>query len=140
MRATPHLLSVAVALALTGCVSAQATMLSPTRYAPVPESAVRVFLDVEEVPSTCERIALIHAQGDVDVTNEQQMIAAARRRAGKIGANAIALNTMRDPATGTRVAAAVFGLPAERKGQMVGYRCLDPEAEARSEREGRKRS
>ncbi len=128
MSSTRFLLFLSVAIALTGCVSTQATMLGPRRHAPVPESEVRVFLKEEEVPSTCERVALIHAEGDVDTTNEGQMIRAARKRAGKVGANALLLNTMKDPGTATRVASVIFGIPAERKGQMLALRCPSPES------------
>jgi hypothetical protein len=30
---------------------------------------------------------------------------------------------MKDPSTGTRIASSVLGIPADRKGQMVAYRC-----------------
>jgi hypothetical protein len=98
-------------------------MLGGTRYAPVPENEVQVFLEETEVPETCERIALIHTAGDVESTSKQQMISAARRRAGKVGANAVLVTDIRDPKMGTRVAATVFGISAERKGEMYGYRC-----------------
>jgi hypothetical protein len=106
-----------------GCVTAQTTMLTPTRHPAVPPDEVRVFLSPAEVPAECERVVLIHAAGNVDLTNERQMIAAARKQAGRAGANAVAINTMRDPSTAARVAGEVFGLPSERKGQMLGYRC-----------------
>jgi len=111
-----------------GCVSAQATLLTPVRYAPVPERDVHLYLNVAEVPAECVRIALIHAQANVDLTDEGQMIDASRRRAARVGGNALVLEEVRDPGTGTRVAAEVFGLPAERKGRMVAFRCphLEP--------------
>jgi hypothetical protein len=108
----------------TGCVSAQTTMLTPgPRHGPVPAEAVEVYLAESELPEGCQRIALIHAAGDAWWTSENGMIAATRKRAGRAGANAIVLQSIRDPSTGTRVAAALFGIPAERKGQVFGYRC-----------------
>ena len=120
LRALP-----AIGLVLAGgCVSARATMLNPAKqYAPVPENQVRSFPTPAEVPATCEQVALIHAEGDVDTTDKAQMFEAARRRAGKLGANAIVLNEMRDPSTGTRVASAVFNVPANRKGQILALYC-----------------
>lgn len=59
------------------------------------------------------------------MTDERQTINAAKRRGGKVGANAIVLDTLGDPGMGTRVAAEMFGLPAERKGRMVAFRCPD---------------
>ena len=125
MRPTRALLPFAALALLAGCVSARATMLVPGQFSPVPESEVRVFLAENEVPSTCQRIALIHTSGDVDMTDETQMITAARRRAGQVGANAVLLSNVREPGSGRRVAAAVFGVSADRKGQLIGYRCPD---------------
>ncbi|HEX8695024.1 MAG TPA: hypothetical protein VF746_21615 [Longimicrobium sp.] len=118
-------------LLLAGCVSARSTLLVPgAQHAPVPEDQVTVFLREEEVPSTCQRYALIHTSGDVDMTGETEMINAAKRRAGKIGANAILLGTVREPSSGRRVAAAVFGVSKDRKGQMIAYRCPESGAPA----------
>jgi hypothetical protein len=91
--------------------------------APVPESEVRIFLNQGDVPSTCRQYALIHMEGSADMTNESMMIRAAQRRAGKIGANGVLLAGTRDPSTGTRVASALLGISANRKGQMIAYRC-----------------
>jgi hypothetical protein len=121
-----HFVGAALAtLCASGCVSANATMLgfAKVRYAPVVEGDVLVYVTEDHVPAACTPYALIHASGSTDVTNEAMMIAAARRRAGKIGANAIALRQMRDPSTGTQIAGALFGVPANRKGQMLAYRC-----------------
>lgn len=128
MRTSLRLTMLTLIVMATGCVSAHTTMLTPgPRHAPVPLEEVAVYLAEEELPEACERIALIHAAGDASWTSEKGMIAATRKRAGRAGANAVVLRSMRDPSTGTRVAAAVFGIPAERKGQVVGYRCPSPE-------------
>jgi hypothetical protein len=110
-------------IALTGCVRAHTTLLTPHRYEPVPAEEVAVYLSADEVPAACERVALIHAEGDATWTNESQMISAARKRAGQAGGNAVVLRSMRDPSTGTRIAASVFGIPADRKGQLIAFRC-----------------
>lgn len=128
----------AAPLLLAGCVSARATMLVPAgTYPPVEESRVQVFLEEDEVPGACTRVALIHAQGDADMTDESMMINAARRRAGKIGANAVLLSNFRDPSTGTRIASAVIGLSANRKGQMIAYRCPEGAAPVQPSATGR---
>jgi hypothetical protein len=113
----------AVAL-VSGCVSARATMLNPTRsHAPVPEREVRILTTEEALPEGCERVALIHAEGDAGTTNRPQMLNAARRRAGKVGANVLLIREVREPATSTSVAAVVFGTPADRRGEMLALRC-----------------
>jgi molybdopterin synthase catalytic subunit len=130
-RTRKALLSAASLVLLAGCVSARHTMLVPGgQQPPVAEDQVTVYLQETEVPATCTRYALIHTSGDVDMTDETQMINAAKRRAGKIGANAIALGAVREPSSGRRVAAAVFGVSQDRKGQMVAYRCGDTPAAA----------
>jgi hypothetical protein len=126
MEMSRTLLILLLAIGVVGCVSAQTTMLTPSRYAPVPASEVHVYLSDDEVPPGCERIALIHAAGDVNLTNEQQMITAARKRAGRAGANAVVIRSMRDPGLATVVAAEILDLRADRKGEMIGYRCPHP--------------
>jgi hypothetical protein len=123
----PALVTLVAPLALGACVSAHATMLGPNPgHAPVPEDEVRVFLAGDTVPATCERMAIINTSGDADMTNESQMIRAAKRRAGRIGANAIQLRSTREPSTGTRIASAIIpGVTADRKGQMLAFHCED---------------
>jgi hypothetical protein len=124
----PRFLILFFVLAAGGCVSAHATLLTPHRYPAVPPEEVSVYLGADEVPAGCERIVLIHMAGDANWTNEQQLIRAARKRAGRSGANAVALRSLRDPGLGTRVVAEIFDLPAERKGEMLGFRCPPPAA------------
>lgn len=121
---------------VSGCVSARATMLNPSRtYAPVPENEVRIYTSEERVPDGCERVALIHAEGDASTTNQSQMLNAARRRAGKVGGNALLLGEVREPATTTSVAAVVFGTPADRRGEMIALYC-PAETETETETQG----
>jgi hypothetical protein len=124
MRNSFHFLALPAVLMLAGCVSAHTTMLTPNRYAPVPAPDVHVYLDESELPEECVRLALIHAEGNANWTNERQMIEAARKKAGTAGGNALVLRSMRDPSTVTRIASEVFdGVPADRKGQMLAFRC-----------------
>jgi hypothetical protein len=113
-------------LLLAGCVQTQATMLGPsTARSPVPEDQVQIFLSEEDVPEHCDEIALINAQGSANMTNESQMLRAGRKRAGQIGANAIAMQSVNEPSSGAKVAAAIFGVGAERRGQMVALYCSE---------------
>lgn len=122
-------LAAPLALALcAGCVSAKATYLGPhDNLSPIPEDQVRVFLQTDSIPPSCTRLAIINLEGDAAYTDEAQMIRAAKRRAGKIGANAVQLPQTRDPKTGTRIARAVFGplINANRKGQSIAFVCHD---------------
>jgi hypothetical protein len=66
---------------------------------------------------------VIRVRGDVDLTTENQMIAAARRRAARFGANALLIEHIRNPSTETQIAAVLFGTPDPRRGRMVGFLC-----------------
>jgi len=121
------LLLAATVLLLAGCVSARATMLVPgAGMAPVPPDQVTIYLSAAEVPEHCERIALITTSGSATGTSTAATYEAARRRAGKIGANAILVDEIREPSTGRQVANAVLGVNADRKGEMLAYRCPTP--------------
>ena len=117
-------LAIVALLPLAGCVTARATMLGQNeQLPPVLETDVRVFLKEGQISAECSPYALIHASGAANMTDETDMIAAARRRAGKIGATGVLLGEVKEPGTGTQVVAAIFGVPANRKGQLVAYRC-----------------
>ena len=114
---------------LSACVTAEATFLGPrpATITPIAEDSVRVFLPTDSIPPSCAALAVINLSGDPTSTSETMMIRAARRRAGKIGANAVQLPAMRDPKTGTRIAAAFLGpfVNANRKGQTTAYTCTE---------------
>jgi Asp/Glu/hydantoin racemase len=120
-------LGVSVGVLCVGCVSARATMLGTMpKQAPVPEEQVRVFLANDTVPPECQKYALLTLAGSAQSTNEAQMIAAARRRAGKIGANAVQLGEVKNPSTARVVASVLLPVSADRKGQMLAFRCPTP--------------
>src|SRR5262249_4416412 len=71
----------------SGCVATQATMLRPnTPYAMVSPAQVQVFLREEDIRVPYDKIAIIYAQGESTMTNEHQMIAAAKEEAARVGA------------------------------------------------------
>jgi len=114
-------------LCLSGCVSVNASVLSEARAAqPVPATAVDVYFADDSIPDH-ERIAILDARGSESWTNEAQMIDKLREKAGELGANAIILNNLRDPETGERVVAALFGGDAQRRGQAVAIYLKEPE-------------
>lgn len=109
---------------LGGCVSARATMLVPAgNLTPVPPEDVRIYLDEDDVPESCEQIALINAEGNANATNRSQMLEAIRRRAGSVGANAVVTGEVEEPSTGRAVASALLGISADRRTEVVAYLC-----------------
>lgn len=118
----------ALLLATVGCVTARATMLVPTGgLVPVPADQVRIYLEPADVPASCREIALIETEGDASSTNRAEMIEAARRKAGSVGANALVLGEMEEPSTGRQVANAILGIRADRRSQMVAFLCEETE-------------
>ncbi|TFH65293.1 MAG: hypothetical protein E4G90_06470 [Gemmatimonadales bacterium] len=106
-------------LVLVACVSVNKSILERSYMsAPVPKEAVHVYLAGDEVPEHT-RIAILNAQGDVDLTDEGQMIDKLREEAGKLGANAIVMGELSDPGTGAKVAQAILGTSANRKTQAI---------------------
>jgi hypothetical protein len=118
MRLALLLLSV-----LAGCVTVSKSVLMDRSDHPVPRDDVYVFLASDTIPATCERVALLHASGEEDLTDEGQMIDKLREEAGKLGANALHLRTMEDPGTGERIASAVFGTNADRDSDAIALWC-----------------
>ena len=116
-------------LALAACVNVRAARLGPTNaYEPVPFESVRVYHEETDVPGQYEKIAILYAEGDADLNNNRQLIDAARKKAGRLGANAIILSDIREPKFSTRVAAVIFEVPIERRAEFLAIR-IDEEAE-----------
>jgi hypothetical protein len=106
-------------LLLAGCVSVNKTVLNRQYMTqPVAKEDVHVFFSTDTLPPH-ERIAILNAKGDEAMTDEADMIDKMRKEAGKLGANAIVLNEVREPSTGAKVASAVLGTTANRKGTAL---------------------
>lgn len=110
----------------SGCVSVNATRLEagPPRAAVAPEN-VRIYRTAQQVGRPYEEVALLNAAGDYAMTNEGQMFEAMRKKAAKLGANAVILDGVSEPTTGQRVARAFLGTPADRKGKAIAI-YIDP--------------
>ena len=115
-----------VLLALcAGCVRVSSSVLIDRSASPVPQAEVYVFLPGDEIPESCERVAIVHASGNQDLTNEGQMLDKLREEVGKLGANAVEVRTMEDAGTGERVVAALFGTEADRDSDALALYCPD---------------
>lgn len=111
----------AFALVLTGCVTTNASMLgaSTEKRSEIRKENVALYLTADKVPGDYEEVALLNAAGSSGFTSEAGMIDSMKKKAGKVGANAIILDALSEPSAGAKVAAAVFGVSAERKGKAV---------------------
>lgn len=114
------LLAVVASLALAGCVSTSATMLSGGPVLPpTADSAVVVYRTASQVPGPYRELALLNSTGDASMTDVAQMYASMRTEAARIGANAIILDATTEPGAGAQVAAAIFGVSANRRGRAI---------------------
>ena len=120
------LLALAAALLMSACVSVNASRLGDgTQYPPVERGQVRVYQHESDVPGEYEKVALLYVSGDAHNIGHRQMIEAARKKAGRLGANAIILSEFEDPKFSTRVASVILDVPIQRRTQMIAIRLRD---------------
>ena len=111
----------ALVVLCAGCVSTNAVQIGTTpRRVAVPWKAVAVYRTADQVPGKYEEIAFLVSTGDALWTNENAMWNSMKKRAGKMGANAVILDALSEPSAGAKVASAFLGVwGAERKGRAV---------------------
>jgi hypothetical protein len=118
-RNNPALLIIAIAF-LASCVSVNSTRLGNAAYRPpVPADQVLIYRTADQVPGKYEEIALLNAKGDSSWSSEAGMFKQMKKKAGKMGANAIILDAISEPSAGAKIAGAIFGVGAERKGKAI---------------------
>ncbi len=125
MKFRATLLAVFALALLSACTSTGAVMLNG---GPEPERApydVQVFLHEDDVPGDYEAMALVTARSDASWADETDLIRAMRRRAAKLGADAIIVGEIRDPDVLERVAEVLTPYEAQRRGRAVAIRLLD---------------
>ena len=106
---------------LTGCVTTNAAVLgtaSAKRPAIQPDD-VALYRLATQVRGQYEEIALLNSAGDSGFTDEAKMFASMKKKAGELGANAVILDAVSEPGAGAKVAAAIFGVSAQRKGKAI---------------------
>ena len=114
---------------LGGCVAVNTTQLGMrTQRAPVPSDQVVLYRTADQVPGKYVEVALLNASGDSFMTNEAKMHKRMREEAGKLGANAVILDAISEPSAGAKVAAAIFGVGAERKGKAIAIFVMPPDS------------
>jgi hypothetical protein len=114
------LLLVGVTLAQTACATTAVTIVGQQMARPVvPAQEVRIYRTASQVPGKYEEIALLNSSAPTGWTNEESMFKSMRQEAGKIGANAIILDAITEPSAGAKVAGALIGIAAERKGKAI---------------------
>lgn len=109
------------ALVLSGCVTTNAAVLGTQTEArpPVLPANVALFRFASQVPGRYEEIALLNSAGDSGFTDEAKMFMSMKKKAGELGGNGVILDAVSEPGAGAKVAAAIFGVSAQRKGKAI---------------------
>jgi hypothetical protein len=108
------------AAVLTACVSTNAALLNPSLVLPrICPEGVQVFTDSSRVGKPYTEVAVLNSKGDDDLTNESSMIRSQQKKAAEIGANGVILGSMQGPGAGAKIASALFGTSANRKGKAI---------------------
>jgi hypothetical protein len=115
-----------LAVLATACVTVSKTVLTEEySEVPVPPGQVDVLMALmgDTIPAGCDRVAILHASGDVDVTDEGDFLDKLRNEAGKLGANTVFVQTMEDPGAAERIASGVFGTTSDRDSDALALFC-----------------
>ncbi|HEY0809664.1 MAG TPA: hypothetical protein VGD49_05855 [Longimicrobiales bacterium] len=113
----------ALALSLAACINTNAVRLGePGQYPAVHPDSVKVFLTEADVKGEFDKVALINAEGNYSYATDEKMINAMKKKAGKLGANAIILGEFRDPSTVEKIADAVIGVGGEKTAKVLAIR------------------
>ena len=80
---------------------------------------VALYRVASQVPRRYEEIALLNSSGDSAFTDEAKMFESMKKKAGEVGANGVILDAVSEPGHGAKVAAAIFGVSAQRKGKAL---------------------
>ncbi|MEP7294161.1 MAG: hypothetical protein ABI835_20405 [Chloroflexota bacterium] len=63
---------------------------------------MQVFQKEDDVTGKYDKVTLITAEGNYSYANDERMVKAMKKKAGKLGANAIVLGEFKDPSTAGR--------------------------------------
>jgi hypothetical protein len=108
-------------VSLSACVTTNASRLgTATEIRPlVLPSDVALYRVASQVPRRYEEVALLNSTGDSGMTDEAKMFESMKKKAGEMGANGVILDAVSEPGSGSKVAAAIFGVSAQRKGKAL---------------------
>ena len=120
MRIRALLCAVVTALFTGACTRTNAALIDNSIHlAPTCPDAVKLYTSPESVGGPYREVALLNATGSTGWTSEAGMVKSMRKKAASVGANGIIMGNIAEPGAGAKVAAAIFGASAERKGKSV---------------------
>jgi hypothetical protein len=118
---------------VVACTRTNAALLDNSiKLAPTCPDAVKLYTSPSTVGSDYREIALLNSSGSTGWTSEAGMMKSMRKKAADVGANGIIMGNINEPGAGAKVAAAIFGTAAERKGKSVAIFVPSDTARVRS--------
>ncbi len=116
-----RVIAAALLVLLSACVTTNAARLgTATEIRPLVLPAnVALYRVASQVPRRYEEVALLNSTGDSGMTDEARMFESMKKKAGAMGANGVILHAVSEPGSGSKVAAAIFGVSAQRKGKAL---------------------
>lgn len=107
-------------VSLMACMSTKAVRLGDQISGPIiPWQQVVVYRTADQVPSKYDEVGLLMTTASTIWTSEKGMWNSMKKKAAKLGANAIILDAISEPSAGAKVAGALFGIGVNRKGKAV---------------------
>jgi len=112
--------ALAALVVTAACVTTNAAVMNKQLLRPAisPDSVI-LYRTPAEVKRPYDEIAILNSKGDADLTDESTMYNSMRKKAAQLGANGVILENTKDPGTGAKVAKALLGTSANRKGEAI---------------------
>ena len=133
MRTRAALSVAAAAVLAVGCTRTNAALMdNSVKLAPTCPEAVKMYTSPSKVGAEYQEVALLNSTGSTGLTSEAGMMKSMREKAADVGANGIIMGNIDEPGAATKVAAAIFGTSAERKGKSVAILVPSDTARVRS--------
>ena len=119
--------------AVVGCTRTNAALLdNSVKLAPSCADGVKIYSTPSAVEGEYKEVALLNSTANTGLTSEAGMLKSMRKKAAAVGANGIIMGGINEPSAGAKIAGAVFGTGAERKGKSVAIFVVSDTARVRS--------
>lgn len=82
-------------------------------------SQIKVYRSADQVKGEYEEVALLITTADTTFTSEKGMWNSMKKKASKLGANAIILDAVSEPKAGAKVLGMLLGIGVDRKGKAI---------------------
>lgn len=132
MRVT-FVVPLVVFTAALGCTRTNAALVdNSVKLAPSCADGVKIYSTPSAVGSEYKEVALLNSTANTGFTSESGMLKSMRKKAAAIGANGIIMGGINEPSAGAKIAGAIFGTGAERKGKSVAIFVVSDTARVRA--------